>query len=472
MADPVIRFCRLADGTRVAYSTHGSGPLLVCPAWWVSHLERDWKQPAFRDFFSTLAQHRTVVRYDRPGVGLSSRDRHDFTQETEVEVLDAIVAGLAEPTIDLLAFSCAAPVALAWAAANPGRVREAGVRRGLRMRLGPGRRQHPRCPDGAWSRPTGAWAPQPSTGCSPRTCPARMRAPSGATSWLRASAETAAKLLGLSFALDAREAAARVSCPALVIHRKGDHTVRFDAGRELAADLPNATFLPLPGGAHLPWLGDAEPILSAILTFLNDTPAADVPAVRPSWKRSGDIWTICFDERTIHVKHAKGLADLGVLLSRPGQSVEALELYAGPEGTTSVSPRARRRPAGPGRLPIAADRVGRGVGAGRATWRRRVVRTGPGGARGASRASATDHGVRRPGADDGVSGGASAQGRLSEDSRRHRQGRCRPSRAGSPPGRPRSRREPPACTSPSCRSPGTPERCQNRSGDRQTRTGA
>ena len=123
MADPVIRFCRLADDTRIAYSTHGSGPLLVCPAWWVSHLERDWQQPAFHDFFETLAQHRTVVRYDRPGVGLSKRERHDFTQETEVEVLDAIVARLAKPTVDLLAFSCAAPVALTWAVANPGRVR-------------------------------------------------------------------------------------------------------------------------------------------------------------------------------------------------------------------------------------------------------------------------------------------------------------------------------------------------------------
>ena len=122
MADPAIRFCRLAGGTRVAYSIHGSGPLLVSLAWWVSHLERDWKQPAFRDFFSVLAQHRTVVRYDRPGVGLSSRVRHDFTQEAEVEVLDAIVARFGTTAIDLLAFSCTAPVVLICAAANPGRV--------------------------------------------------------------------------------------------------------------------------------------------------------------------------------------------------------------------------------------------------------------------------------------------------------------------------------------------------------------
>ena len=115
---PVIRSAAKEHGTAVAYLTDGSGPLLVCPAWWVSHLERDWKQKHFRDFFSALAQYRTVVRYYCPGVGLSSRDRKDFTQENEVEVLDAIVARLATPTIDLLAFSCAAPVALSWAAAN------------------------------------------------------------------------------------------------------------------------------------------------------------------------------------------------------------------------------------------------------------------------------------------------------------------------------------------------------------------
>ena len=152
------------------------------------------------------------------------------------------------------------------------------------------------------------------------------------------SAEMAAKLLGLSFAMDAQEVAARVTCPALVIHRKGDHTVRFDAGRDLASRLPDATFLPLPGSAHLAWLGDAEPILSATLTFLNDSPLPNATVVRPSWTRTGDTWTICFGRRTIHVKHAKGLADLGVLLSRPGQSVEALELYAGPEAPRPSAP--------------------------------------------------------------------------------------------------------------------------------------
>jgi pimeloyl-ACP methyl ester carboxylesterase len=257
---------------------------LVCPAWWVSHLERDWKQPAFRDFFSALAQHRTVVRYDRPGVGLSSRDRHDFTQLTEVEVLDAIVAGLAQPTVDLLAFSCAAPVALAWAAANPGRVHKlvfVGAY-ACGSDLGP---DHIR--DALIGLVEAHWGMGAATInrlFSPDLSSEDARS-FGRDQLASASPETAAKLLGLSFALDARGAAARITCPALVIHRKGDHTVPFDVGRHLAADLPDATFLPVPGGAHLPWLGDAESILSAMLSFLNDTPAADVPAIQPSWKR-------------------------------------------------------------------------------------------------------------------------------------------------------------------------------------------
>jgi len=292
-------------------------------------LARDWKQRAFRDFFSTLGQHRTVVRYDRPGVGLSNRDRSDFTQETEVDVLDAIVDCLAEPTFDLLAFSCAAPVALTWVAVNPGRVQKlllvGAYECGSDLGADNIRDALMALVEAHWGMGAAAINRLFSPDLSGRD--ARSF---GRDQLASASAETAAKLLGLSFGLDARDAAAGVTCPALVIHRKGDHTVRFDAGRDLAAHLPDATFLPLPGDAHLPWLGDAEPILSAMLTFLNDTPVADVPVVRPSWKRSGDVWTICFGARTIHVKHAKGLADLAVLVSRPGRPVEALELYAGP----------------------------------------------------------------------------------------------------------------------------------------------
>ncbi len=52
-----------------------TGPAIVFPAWWISHVEKDWEHGPFQEFFGALAQHHLVVRYDRVGVGLSDRDR-------------------------------------------------------------------------------------------------------------------------------------------------------------------------------------------------------------------------------------------------------------------------------------------------------------------------------------------------------------------------------------------------------------
>jgi pimeloyl-ACP methyl ester carboxylesterase len=210
---------------------------LVCPAWWVSHLERDWKQKAFRDFFQALAQHRTVVRYDRPGVGLSSRDRNDFTQEAEVEVLDAIIARLAEPTVELLAFSCAAPVALTWAGTNPERVNKmvfvGAYACGSDLGAENIRDALIALVEAHWGMGAAAINRLFSPDLSSEDAKSYGRDQLAST-----SAETAAKLLGLSFAMDARKLAAHISCPALVIHRKGDQTVRCRAHAVRDAHLP------------------------------------------------------------------------------------------------------------------------------------------------------------------------------------------------------------------------------------------
>ena len=70
-AAPRILFCGPPGGPRIAYAVSGEGPALVCAAWWVSHLEHDWRDERFRRFFAALGEGRTLVRYDRPGVGLS-----------------------------------------------------------------------------------------------------------------------------------------------------------------------------------------------------------------------------------------------------------------------------------------------------------------------------------------------------------------------------------------------------------------
>jgi predicted AAA+ superfamily ATPase len=48
----------------------------------------------------------------------------------------------------------------------------------------------------------------------------------------------------------------------------------FRAGREVAALLPNARFIPLEGNIHLPWLGDSDSVLRVTAEFLGEPASA------------------------------------------------------------------------------------------------------------------------------------------------------------------------------------------------------
>ncbi len=74
-----IRFCTSADGTRIAYAVHGSGPPLVLDACWLSHLQFDWQSPVWRHYLTEFGRFATVVRFDERGHGLSDREVEDFS---------------------------------------------------------------------------------------------------------------------------------------------------------------------------------------------------------------------------------------------------------------------------------------------------------------------------------------------------------------------------------------------------------
>src|SRR5262249_9913635 len=57
-------------------------------------------------------------------------------------------------------------------------------------------------------------------------------------------------------ALDVRAVLPAIRVPALILHRAGDAAVPVAAGRDMAQQLPNARFVELAGGDHLPFVGD------------------------------------------------------------------------------------------------------------------------------------------------------------------------------------------------------------------------
>jgi hypothetical protein len=70
--------------------------------------------------------------------------------------------------------------------------------------------------------------------------------------------------------------------------------------------------------------GDASPLAAPPATPLASEPTAN------ELRRDGDVWHVTFAGTSTVVKHAKGVADLAVLLAAPGRDVHVSELEAVP----------------------------------------------------------------------------------------------------------------------------------------------
>jgi pimeloyl-ACP methyl ester carboxylesterase/DNA-binding CsgD family transcriptional regulator len=266
------------EGRRIAYATTGDGPPLVMPAWWVSHLLEDWEGTAFRRFVEALATRHRVVRYDRLGTGLSERDRppETLTLGYELGALEALLDELEIERAAHLGLSCGGSLTAAYAARHPAR-----VERIVLFGAYPYGRELAR-PD---ARAAMTELVRSAWGLGSRMLadlfgPTLARADRDAfASSQRASAtpEMAADLLDLTYAYDVRDVLPLLTAPTLIVHREHDRAVPLKHGRAMAALVPDAELVVVPGDAHLPWQGDADPVLAAIAPFLG-MPAHRSPA--------------------------------------------------------------------------------------------------------------------------------------------------------------------------------------------------
>jgi pimeloyl-ACP methyl ester carboxylesterase len=256
-ATQTIRFIQDAAGARVAYASVGEGPLILCPAWWVSHLERDWEHPGFRRFFTHLADGFRVVRYDRPGTGLSDRNVPPRTQASEVRLLATLAETLGDAPFSMFAMACAGPIALTYAAAQPDRVQRVCL---YGSYASGSDWTTPELADALADLVTAHW------GFGSRALAAILlpdASPEAFEAFSRdqldwASGQRAAELIHLAAEMSVVDVLARVRADTLIIHRREDRTIPLEAGRRLAAELPHARFITLEGKVHPPWIdGDA-----------------------------------------------------------------------------------------------------------------------------------------------------------------------------------------------------------------------
>jgi len=273
-----IRFCASRDGTRIAYGISGSGPPLIWAQRWVHHLKLDWDSPVWRAWLTFLAGRHTLVRYDCRGCGLSDRDLVNFSFESFVDDLEAVIDAAGFQRFVLYGMGDGAARTIAYAASHPSRVSKLvlhGSRRlgGLldpqfveesetrlkAIKLG----WHGNNP--AFSHVT----PLPDASTEQLKAYADMR---------RAvtSPESAMQIVQMIYGNDVRTLAPRVRCPTLVLHARGDAINPFDEGRMVATLIPGAQFVPLESQNHV--LLDSEPAWRQFIEALDDF----LPAGQPS----------------------------------------------------------------------------------------------------------------------------------------------------------------------------------------------
>jgi pimeloyl-ACP methyl ester carboxylesterase/DNA-binding winged helix-turn-helix (wHTH) protein len=254
-----IGFCTASDRVRIAYATSGTGPPLVKPANWLTHVEFDWESPVWRHWLHELSRDHTLIRYDERGSGLSDRDVDDLSFDAWVRDLETVVDALNLERFPLFGLSQGCAVAVAYAARHPervsrlvlygGYVQGAVARARTPAELEEATMLMRNIPLG-WGRDNPAF----------RLFFAAKFIPEGTAEQLRwfsdlqritTTPEIAVRLRSTAAQIDVTALAPKVRAPTIVLHATGDGAVPFDQGRSFAALIPGARFVPLESRNHI-----------------------------------------------------------------------------------------------------------------------------------------------------------------------------------------------------------------------------
>ncbi|MGO9139828.1 MAG: alpha/beta fold hydrolase, partial [Streptosporangiaceae bacterium] len=221
------------------------------------------------------AERFTVIRYDKPGCGLSDRDGTDLSFDGQVAAALAVADAVGAGRFRLFGASQGGQLAAAIAARHPDRV-EALVLYGT-------------CASGADLAPPEVRNSivallRAHWGLGSKVLAGIFVADPGAEDLeaLRrfqrasASAAVASRLLEVYYETDIRALLPMIRARTAVLHREADAGTRFALGRDVAALIPGAALIPLPGSSHLFYHGEWTAVLEAMLSFLRE-PAGPGP---------------------------------------------------------------------------------------------------------------------------------------------------------------------------------------------------
>jgi class 3 adenylate cyclase/pimeloyl-ACP methyl ester carboxylesterase len=256
-----IRYCKAADGVRLAFAKVGTGPPLLRTAHWLGHLEYDWELPIFRHFLLELASTFSLVRFDARGNGLSDWDVGNLSLDIWVSDMKSVADAAGLDRFPILALSQGCAVAIAFALQHPERVSHLILYGGFAA----GAYKSPEVTAAALEQfdamktlmKLGWGANEPTfrqlftASMLPEATKEQLDAFNEAQR-ISASADCAVRYIDTVANFDVRHLLPQIKVPTLVMHVRGDRRVPIASSRELAAGIPGARFVTLPGKNHIP----------------------------------------------------------------------------------------------------------------------------------------------------------------------------------------------------------------------------
>jgi class 3 adenylate cyclase len=274
---PPVSFTRNRNGSRLAYQVLGEGDVdLVFLFGWPSHLGLMWENPAFADFLHGLASFSRLILFDRLGTGMSDRGPTGRAFEDGMDDVRTVLRAVGSRRTAFFGCHLGGRLALLYAATHPEQT-TAVVTFGSH----PATLRDDDYPWGTTPEERDRLLATFRTGTLDTDGLLAGLAPSEATDVSRRwwatfffSGATPPESIDeiTSFGpVDIRGLLGAVHTPTLVLHRTGDRVADVAASRYLAARLPQARLVELPGNDHLPFAGDQERVLAVTQEFLAGT---------------------------------------------------------------------------------------------------------------------------------------------------------------------------------------------------------
>jgi class 3 adenylate cyclase len=274
MSVPDTQYARNGD-IWLAYQVWGEGPVdLVLVPGYMTHLEQNLEWLDWVRFLEGVASFARLIVFDRRGTGLSDRILRLGSFEETMGDIEAVMDAAGSERAYLWGGAEGGSQCILFAATHPARVS------GLVLYASYARRRW--ASDYPWGFPDevleqaeaayeerygrgpfGVRLAAPSLGDDPRFRAYYTRAsryagtPGSALAWFRITND-----------IDVRGVLPAIRVPTIVIHRTDDRAAPVEAARWMAAQIPGAKFVELPGDDHLVFVGDGHAVLAEIEQFV------------------------------------------------------------------------------------------------------------------------------------------------------------------------------------------------------------